>query len=220
MNENYTVFSAQAEIVGELHGIVTLPENFDKTKEHLPMIVFLHGSGERGQDAQRVCVQGIPKYFTQNPDYMGQRVITISPQCPENTTWQHIPYSLMSYIKAAVKEYNVDENRISLTGLSMGGFGTWNMLTLFPEYFSCAAPICGGGVPWHTADTTALKGFPIRAFHGTADESVLVSNSVDMTNAAVKAGANVELTLFPGVGHNSWDKAYEETDLITWLVSH
>ena len=217
---SYTVFSAKTEIIGEMHGIVTVPDDYDKKTERLPVIVFLHGAGERGdpeKELEKVRVHGIPKYFCENSVHMGVRAITVSPQCPEGITWQRLVFPLMTYIKAAVKEYNGDEDRISITGLSMGGYGTWNMITAFPHYFSCAAPICGGGTPWETRSAD-LKDFKIWAFHGIDDPAVFVRCSLDMVEAARTAGADVTFTTFDHVGHGSWVNAYEETELIPWLA--
>lgn len=216
-----TVFTVPTEITGSLTGIVTIPSDYDKTKEKLPVILFLHGAGERGDPAkelEKVKVHGIPKYFCRDNDFKGLRVITVSPQCPEGMTWQHLVYPLKTFIDAAVKEFNGDPERVSVTGLSMGGYGTWNMLTVFPGYFSCAAPICGGGTPWETRSAD-IEGFKIWAFHGIDDPAVLVRCSLDMVEAARLAGADVTFTTFDKVGHGSWVNAYEETELIEWLVS-
>ena len=115
-----------------------------------------------------------------------------------------------------VSQYPIDTKRISITGLSMGGFGTWEMGMTFPGYFSAMAPICGGGMAWRTP---ALKGKPIWAFHGNADPTVNISNSIDMVNGARKNGADVKFTIFDGVSHNSWDSAYLDTRVLEWLIS-
>lgn len=124
---------------------VTTPTGFDPEKESLPMIVFLHGAGERGEDLSIVNKVGLPKYFTADPDYKGLRVITLSPQCPDYTVWNDVSLQLFQFILKAAKAYNADMDRISVTGLSMGGFGTWEMVISHPDFFSAAAPICGGG---------------------------------------------------------------------------
>ena len=109
-----------------------------------------------------------------------------------------------------------DPAYVSLTGLSMGGFGTWNMLTTYPEYFYRAAPICGGGVPWRINER--LEGKPIRVFHSVDDPSVPYLCSVLMVERARKAGAAVEFISYTDEGHGCWDRAYEQTDLIGWLA--
>lgn len=215
--ENITLYTKEVEVAGSLTGIITVPTGFDPEKESLPVIVFLNGAGERGPDIERVKVHAIPKLFTRDPDYHGLRIITMSPQCPENMTWNHLAFPVMEWIKAAVKEYGGDENRISLTGLSMGGFGTWELLCTFPGYFSCGAPVCGGGLSWR-AD--ALRGQKIRVYHSVDDGVVPFSYSEQMVNAAKANGAQIQFFPSDGYNHNCWDNAYEETDLIEWLVSN
>jgi predicted peptidase len=107
--------------------------------------------------------------------------------------------------------------KISITGLSMGGFGTWEMAVTYPQFFSCFAPICGGGMAWRC---WCLKDKKIWAFHGDADETVDISNSIDMVKMCRTAGANVKFTIFNGVGHNSWEPAYLDTKVVDWLISN
>ena len=213
----YTVYTKEVEVAGKLSGIITTPTNFDPAKESLPVIVFLNGAGERGTSPDLLLRHAIPKLFVRDPDYHGLRVITMSPQCPEGMTWNHLAFPAMDWIRSAVKEYNGDESRISICGISMGGFGTWEMLCTFPDYFSCGAPVCGGGLSWR-ADL--LRGQHIRVYHSVDDGCVPFSYSVQMVEAAKRNGAHV--TFFPtdGYDHNCWDNAFEETDLIEWLVSN
>ncbi len=217
--EQIQIFSRPAEVAGTMAGLVTLPKDFDPEKESLPVIVFLHGAGERGNgttELDRVKVHGIPKYFAADPDYHGLRVVTLSPQCPEGMTWNHLAYPLRKWIDEAVAFYHGDPERISVTGLSMGGFGTWEMLLTFPEFFSCGAPICGGGLSWRAG---VLKGKKLRVFHGLDDNVVPFSYSEQMVDAARRAGADVTFTAYDKVGHGSWVRAYESTDLIEWLAA-
>ena len=214
--ENVMVYTKEVEVAGSLSGVVTVPTGFDPEKESLPVIVFLHGAGERGTDTELVKVHGVPKLFCKNPDYHGLRVITLSPQCPNGMTWNHLAFPLMDWIRAAVRTYHGDETRVSLTGLSMGGFGTWEMLCTFPAYFCCGAPVCGGGLSWR-ADL--LRGQHIRVYHSVDDGCVPFSYSVQMVEAAKKYGADIRFFPTDGYDHNCWNNAYEETDLIEWLAS-
>ena len=218
--KNDRFYIREEPVIGRLGGVVTLPSGFDKTKEKLPMIVFLHGAGESGDSSEtslsRVCVHGIPKYFSKDPDHLGLRVITLSPQCADGLIWDQITLQLMDYIRSAAEEFGADEARISLTGLSMGGYGTWNLLTTYPDFFWRAAPVCGGGVAWRVNDR--LKGKPIRAFHSVDDDSVLFECGAVMVRAAQAAGADISFTTYCGEGHGCWDRAYEEGDLIPWLA--
>ena len=210
------VYKNTAVIETELSGIVTVPSGFDPEKESLPVIIFLHGAGERGNDIDKLKVHGIPKLFAKDPDYHGLRVITASPQCPENNIWNQLTIPLMKWIDTVVEKYNGDRKRIAITGISMGGYGTWDVICTYPEYFCCAAPICGGGMTWRTG---ALNGKKIRVFHGLDDNVVPFSYSLQMVEAARKSGADVEFFAYDKVGHNSWETAYEHTDLIEWLAA-
>ena len=196
--------------------LLTTPTGFDPAAESLPLLVFLHGAGERGEDLELLKIYGPAKLFTQDPDYLGLRAITLSPQCPNGCVWNHLVSHVYELILSVAQQYNVDRSRISLTGLSMGGFGTWDMGCAYPELFSALGPICGGGQAFRAA---ALKNMPIRAFHGDADPTVPISASQEMVAAVTRAGGSVDFTVYPGVGHNSWDAAYEQTDLIPWLIS-
>ncbi len=197
--------------------ILTAPEDWNPAVEKLPLIVFLHGAGERGTDPELVRgFFGIPKFFGENPSYHGLRVITLSPQCPVENIWHHLTLPLYELIMTIVEQCNIDRNRISITGCSMGGFGTWEMICTYPKLFAAAAPICGGGLSWRAG---ALREMPIRVFHGGVDSVVPTVYSQLMVDAANAAGGHAELTVFPGVDHDSWVPAYRDTDVIEWLAT-
>ncbi len=200
----------------ELGFVLTTPDDFDSQKEKLPLIVFLHGAGERGSDPEKLCVHGIPKLFTKDPAHQSQRVITLSPQCPEGLVWNNLVLAVKELVDTVMLDYGADPDRVSITGLSMGGFGTWEMILTYPHFFAAAAPICGGGLSWRCS---LVKDLPIRAFHGTADTVVPPVYSSLMVDAVNQNGGRASLTLFENVPHNSWDQAYEQTDLIPWLAN-
>ena len=206
------VFEPQGEKI-TLQYFLTRPDDAT-ADEKLPMIVALHGAGERGTDLEKVKVHGIPKYFTLDPNHMGTRVITLSPQCPAGDIWSNFPGALMELILHVAQEEGADMNRISITGLSMGGFGTWTMLARYPDFFSAGAPICGGGVSWYINTKT-----PIRTFHGDADTTVPIQYTYMMADALNSRGGNVEMIVYHGCSHDAWTRAYEKTDLITWLAN-
>ena len=193
--------------------LVTRPDAADKGKK-LPLLVFLHGAGERGDDQRLLCAHGPAKYFSNDQQYLDQEVIVLCPQCPKEQIWSNFPAAVMELILAVAERENADMERISITGLSMGGFGTWSMLAQYPSFFSAAAPICGGGVCWYCNPTA-----PVRAFHGDMDDLVPIENSRLMVEAVNKNGGHAELTVYPGCGHNSWEPAYETTDVIPWLIA-
>ena len=195
--------------------ILTLPTDFKK-EERLPLIIFLHGAGERGDNLELVKTHGIPKYFSKDQDHLGVRVITVSPQCPLERTWYDYKWEVISLIDQVTEEYNVDKDRISLTGISMGGFGTWEIALQIPEKFSAIAPICGGGMEWRA---WYLRNTPIRTFHGALDDIVPISHTELMVKAIRAQGGNVEFTVYDDLAHCCWDRAYEQTDLIKWLAS-
>jgi len=183
-----------------------------ESKEKLPLIVFLHGAGERGDDLQKVKIHGIPKIFDTHMNY---NCIAVSPQCPQNTFWVAELKNLKIFIDYIIKEYNIDETRIYLTGLSMGGYGTWYMAMAYPNMFAAIAPVCGGGMPWNA---NVLK-MPVWAFHGEADTVVPVLESINMVNKINEDKCTARLTVFPNVGHNAWDYAYND-ELILWLLGN
>lgn len=195
---------------------VFLPESFSKDTAY-PLILSLHGAGERGNGAdelEKATDIGLGKYIKLGQ--MSVNAIVLCPQCPKDRVWNQLIFDTRELLLKIADEYGADKKKISVTGMSMGGFGTWEMGMQFPELFSALAPICGGGMAWRTP---ALKGKPIWAFHGDADNVVAISNSMDMVNGARKNGADVKFTIFNNVMHNSWDPAYLDTKVIDWLIS-
>ena len=217
---HYEIFTRPEAYIGRLSGLVTVPEGHDPAKEKLPVILFLHGAGEAGDGSarslERVRVHGVPKYFCENAAFGGLRVITVSPQCPAGLIWDQITLQLMDFLDAALERFGGDPAMISVTGLSMGGFGTWNLLSTYPERFWRAAPICGGGVPWRVNER--LEGKPIRVYHSVDDPSVPYLCSLLMVQRAQEAGADVAFITYCGEGHGCWERAYEQTDLLRWLA--
>ena len=194
--------------------ILTAPTDFDGS-ESLPMIVFLHGAGERGSDLEKIKAHGIPKLFSKDENYEGIRAITISPQCPEERTWYDFKWDVISLIDEVADKYNVDKSKISLCGISMGGFGTWEIALQIPEKLFKIAPICGGGMSWRA---WYLRNTPIRVYHGGLDNIVPLCMSEVMVNAIREQGGNVEFTIYEDLYHDCWTRAFEQTDLIAWLA--
>ena len=194
---------------GEFNYFLSLPKE-EITKP--PMLVFLHGAGERGTDIEKVFTHAIPRYIKEGMDIPA---VVLCPQCPSNMVWNNLVFPLKKLIDEIADKFNVDKDRISITGISMGGFGTWDMGLNFPEYFSAIAPVCGGGLSWRCE---RLKNVPIWAFHGEADPTVPLKNSVEMVDAVNAAGGNAKLTVFHNVDHFSWDMSYLDTRVIDWLI--
>jgi len=190
-----------------------LPASYDEDKTKLwPLVIFLHGSGERGKNVQVVRKTGL----TETLETRGATsYVCLAPQCPpEGRGWNTAV--LNKFLDQALQDFRVDKNRVILTGLSMGGFGTWNWGCEHPERFAALIPICGSGTP---SKTTSLKGMPIWAFHGDADPNVKIAGDQAMVDAAKAAGADVKFTIYSGVGHNSWTKAYNEPELDSWILA-
>lgn len=192
--------------------ILYAPEN---VTEKTPLIVFLHGSGERGNgkdELDLVNKHAIPSYISEGAEYPA---FVLCPQCPKDFVWNNNVYTLKKLIDEISATYPI--GKIAITGISMGGYGTWEMGSCYPNFFSCMAPVCGGGFSWRTPQ---LKNEKIWAFHGDADVTVPPNNSYEMVDGVNKNGGNAKLTIFHDVEHNSWDPAYCETKLIDWLLEN
>ena len=191
--------------------LLYLPQDYNKDTAKLwPLMVFLHGSGEAGTDVQKVKVNGPPKLIEQGKQYP---FIVVSPQAPENEGWE--PQVIIRLIKGLQQQYKVDKERIYLTGLSMGGFGTWNIASKFPTMFAAIAPICGGG---DTTEVMKLKRMPVWCFHGAKDNVVSPEQSYRMVRALKKFNPDVKLTIYPDAGHDSWTPAYDNDSLYAWML--
>ena len=195
--------------------ILTTPTDFD-ISESLPMVVFLHGAGERGNEIEKIKAHGIPKLFSKNQDHEGLRAIKLSPQCPDERTWYDYKWDVIALIDEVAEKYNVDKSKISLCGISMGGFGTWEIALQVPEKFAAIAPICGGGMGWRA---WYLRNTPIRVYHGKLDDLVPLCMSETMVEAVRSHGGNVEFVVYDDLYHDCWTRAFEQTDLISWLVN-
>lgn len=192
--------------------LIALPKGYDAEGDAVPLLLFLHGAGERGKDLDKVKLHGPPKMIEKGHDF---GAIVVSPQCPAESWWPRETDMLIALIDKIEREYNVDKKRIYITGLSMGGYGTFALCARQPERFAAAVPICGGG---DLFDARQLTKLPMWVFHGEADNVVPVDESqrmVKVMNAA--EGQHAKLTTYPGVGHNSWDKAYSDEAMWDWL---
>ncbi|GGG05980.1 phospholipase [Dokdonia pacifica] len=213
------------------------PIDFDESKTY-PLHIFLHGSGERGDDNQAQLKHGSELFIKQNPTYPA---IVIFPQCPADDYWAQRTYSrnekiganvfkfpkeseptwAMSAVMALIDQYleeaYIDKNRVYVSGLSMGGMGTFELLSRRPSLFAAATPICGGG----NSDNVAkwAQQTPVWIFHGEDDNVVPSNYSKVMYNSLLKMKATPKLTLYKNVGHNSWDNAFAEKKLFAWIYS-
>lgn len=189
--------------------LLNLPDGYN-SKDSWPLLIFLHGMGERGDDIELVKMHGPPKIAID----MNLPFIIISPQCPEGKFWENKP--LMELIESILSEFPVNRNKIYLTGLSMGGFGTWNLAAAFPELFAAIVPICGGG---DSSKACNLKDIPTWVFHGDVDGVVPIGRSQEMVEAIENCGGNVKFTIYKNTGHDSWTETYANPKLYEWLLN-
>jgi predicted peptidase len=199
-----------------------LPEGYaDDGKKRWPVILFLHGAGERGNDLNRVKVHGPPKLVESGKKFP---FIIISPQCPRGKVWQS--GMLLALMEHVCKEYRVDTTRQYLTGLSMGGYGSWSLGIRECDRFAAIAPICGGGNFIKIYNASGAKGKALRslgvwAFHGAKDTVVPLDESEKMIAALKKFGhPNPKLTVYPEARHDSWTKTYNNPELYEWFLKH
>jgi predicted peptidase len=198
-----------------LRYLLFLPQDYGTNPDKKwPLILFLHGAGERGNNLERVKKHGVPKIVERRPDFP---FIVLSPQCPDEATWWDHHLTLKALLDEIMVKYAVDVHRIYLTGLSMGGYGTWSMAMAYPKLFAAIAPICGGGFPDFVSE---LKHVPVWAFHGAEDDVVKLEVSQRMVDALRACGGNVRFTVYPGVGHDSWTQTYDNPELYEWFLQH
>jgi len=190
--------------------LLYLPDGYLK-EEKYPLLVFLHGAGERGDDLELVKIHGPPKLIEAGHDFP---FIIVSPQVPLDEWWS--PDTVAWLTKEIMENYSVDTERVYLTGLSMGGFGTWRTATKYPEMYAAIAPICGGGDP---SKAHIIKDVPVWVFHGAKDDVVPIKRSEEMYEALKEYG-NIEFTVYPEANHDSWTETYENPKLYEWLLSH
>jgi predicted peptidase len=193
----------------ELNYLLYAPE--EPPVEPPPLMLFLHGAGERGDDLQLVKKNGPPRMIENG---MQLPFVVLAPQCPAGVWWEID--SLVALLDQFMKEQNVDENRVYVTGLSMGGYGTWALADACPDRFAAVAPVCG---PFTYVNPQNFSRTPVWCFHGAMDEVVSVDDSIRMVRWLRESGADVRFTVYPDAGHDSWTRAYAGTDLYDWLLA-
>lgn len=193
--------------------LLYLPKEYGQDRDKkFPLILFLHGAGESGTDIEKVKVHGPPKLAAQGKEIP---FIIVSPQSPGGGWNNEVLINLLDEIE---RTYNVDTDREYLTGLSMGGFGTWALATEYPNRFAAIAPICGGGQAFRAR---RIKDVPVWVFHGAKDPVVPVKSSQDMVDALKAAGAaEVKFTIYPEAMHDSWTETYSNKELYEWFLAH
>lgn len=207
-------FSGDFVIKVNYRYLLSKPEGYEADKnKKWPLVIFLHGSGERGTDLELLKKHGPPKLIAAGQKFPA---VIASLQCEPKQIWS--PQGVKAVTDHLIKTERIDTSRVYLTGLSMGGFGTWETAMEYPDTYAAIAPICGGaGVRWVMADRIAK--LPCWIFHGDKDAAVPVEFSHKIHDALKKIGAPVKLTIYPGVGHDSWTRTYDNPDFWTWLFA-
>ena len=194
--------------------LLYLPEGYEKDKKLWPLVLFLHGSGERGDDLESVKRNGPPMLAGQGKEFP---FILVSPQCPLGQRWK--PLELSVLLDEIQKNYRVDSNRVYVTGLSMGGEGTWMLIMSEPYRFAAAVVVCGRTGSAYL-DACRLQNLPIWVFHGAMDDVVPLDESVRMVKALKTCGNDVKFTVYPKANHNAWTETYNNEELYKWLLEH
>lgn len=209
------------------------PDATDAGKTY-PLVIFLHGAGERGTDNKKQLAwfwkEKGPSVLTR-PEVAKEKAFVLVPQCPDGKRWVEVPWEKGSYkspevseplkltlalTDALLKELPIDPDRVYVVGMSMGGYGALDAVQRRPELFAACVPICGAGDPGKAKDIAHV---PVWAFHGDADTAVPVKGSREIVDALKKAGAEPKYTEYPKVGHNSWSPAFEEKEFWNWLLA-
>jgi len=225
-------FNKYIDAGGDTLNYRLLYPDYDTLRKY-PLVIFLHGSGERGNDNEAQLKWGVMNFATDQAMIMHPAFV-VAPQCPANQVWSNFDEKnnsiemklqpspskamklVIGLIRQLVKTLSVDTSRIYITGLSMGGYGTYDAIERYPRLFAAAIPVCGGG---DVSKAASIAHIPIWIFHGSEDSGVNTMYSLDMAEALEKAGANPGLTIYPAVGHFSWLGAYSDTLLMEWLFS-
>lgn len=194
----------------KLNYLLYLPKDYEQ-KEKVPLMLFLHGAGERGDNLELVKTHGPAKLVEQGKDFP---FAIVSPQCPKDKRWE--PADLIALLDYIIANYKIDENRIYVTGLSMGGNGTWKLAAEIPNRLAAIIPICGWGDPFAAMMMGKL---PTWVFHGAKDVVVPVRSSEEMVESIKRAGGDVKFTVYPEANHDSWTETYNNPEIYEWLLN-
>ena len=202
----------------QVNYLLYLPQNYQAGGAPWPLIVFLHGSGERGYNAEQIASTGLPRRLEDQSDFP---FVVLSPQVPTDQWWEDQLSVMPALIAQIESHYAIDVKREYLTGLSMGGFGAWALAVRYPQKFAAVVPIAGG---WNGSDLPrnicAVKDVPFWVFHGALDQNVFPQQTERMVEALQQCGGNVRFTLYPDADHDgAWERAYADPQLYQWLLS-
>lgn len=195
----------------ELNYLLYLPQDYEQQKA-CPLLLFLHGGGQRGDDLEKLKATGLPQLIAEGKQLP---FIVVSPQFPADKFWWE-PVHLTALLDEVISKYKVDTDRICVTGLSTGGFGCWSLAAHIPDRLAAIVPICGGGEPYWTKQLSHLS---VWSFHGAKDPTVAVERSIAMDEAMKKNGGQPKLTIYPETGHDAWTETYNNPELYEWLLA-
>ncbi len=197
----------------EIKYLLYLPEGYTAdTSQAWPLMLFLHGAGERGDNLDLVKRHGPPKLVANGQDFP---FILVSPQCRQGNYWS--APALQALLVSIEQQYAIDPSRIYLTGISMGGYATWDLAIRMPDKFAAIAPVCGGG---NAAKACNIKEVPVWAFHGAKDDLVLPGETIKMVQALRGCNGDVKFTLYPEADHDSWTVTYNNPEIFEWFMGH
>lgn len=199
--------------------LLWIPPAYDSAKK-FPLIFFLHGIGERGDDLEKLKKEGLPALLENPPAFLNSFVV-VSPQCPAESDWYLEMDALIALLDHVVTQYSIDRIRVYLTGLSMGGRGTWHLAALRPDFFAALVPICGARpeILRRVERRALVKKIPTWVFHGEQDAVVPVSESINLFNDLKENNPNIQLTIYPDVQHDSWTRTYANPKLYEWMLA-
>ncbi|MGC9359175.1 MAG: prolyl oligopeptidase family serine peptidase [Anaerolineae bacterium] len=218
MQQRQVLFETAASRQVAIPYLLYLPQKYhQRPRFRWPLMLFLHGAGERGNDLALVKKHGPPKLVEERP----LPFVILSPQCPQDSSWSSMIEDLIDLLEDAKTRYRVDPDRVCVTGLSMGGFGTWALAATRPDLVAAIAPICGGPDWFHGFPLRALRlwQMPVWAFHGAKDQLVPPSGSRELVELLQALGDPARLTIYPDADHDSWTATYQNPELYRWLLS-
>lgn len=210
-NQSSHNFQKKVKINLSAKYLLYLPKDYAVSDKEFPLLLFLHGIGERGTDIEKVKTHGLPKLISEGKEFP---FIVLSPQCPDSVFWKTDVLSAL--IDEIESKYRVDKNRIYVTGLSMGGNGTWSLALTQPNRFAAIAPVCGWS---HPVEFCKITHIPIWIFHGAKDNVVPLNFSEQMIQQSKACGsANVKFTVYPEANHDAWTETYNNEELYKWFL--
>lgn len=189
-----------------------LPENYESVVQKYPLLIFLHGAPQRGDDAKVLKEEGLPKELERG---MKIPFVVVIPHCPIGESWNS--QKLYDLYNETVKNYRIDKSKVYITGFSMGGFGTLKFVRDYPGLFAAAAPVCSGGSKYFAEEISSV---PMWFFHGDSDKIIEIENTKELVDEMKKYGADIKFTIYKDAGHDVWTATYKKQELYDWFLSY